>query len=488
VVDDNPSALELLTERLTSFTFDVTPTLNADDALKLLSEAERNENKPYRLVLMDWRMPGLNGIEAGRLIKQNKDQLSVVPAVILITAYGREEVMLQAESAGLDAILIKPVSPSVLFDTVIRVLNHEEAFESIQVSGTTPTQRLSGTVLLVEDNIINQQVAQEILEGMGLLVYTVSNGVKAIEALSQHSYDLVLMDLQMPEMDGYEATRRIRADARYKQLPLIAMTAHAMAEEREQCLAVGMNEHLPKPIDPAQLHKLLCRYLKPAETGVSQTAPRHSQLQDNDLPTNLPTIDLRWGLERVGGNTQLYLNLLAEFVTNHTQDLAALETDLQHGHIDSARRTLHTLEGVSGNIGAHTLQQASKELHKTLAKGEVSPLTLPSDDFRQAFTGLINELRGYLTKSTLPIDSPLSDTTLKPVATAIESDRLIASLDDMLAAGNPEAKELFKTLQQMLKHQDSAELSARLAKQIREYDFDLARETLATLSEHVRNR
>jgi polar amino acid transport system substrate-binding protein len=487
VVDDNPTALELLTERLASFTFDVTSTLNATEALKLLSEADRNEEKPYRLVLMDWRMPGLNGIEAGRHIKQNLDKLSLIPAVILITAYGREEVMLQAEESGLDAILIKPVSPSVLFDTVIRVLSDEGEHNVIQVGSTSPTQRLSGTVLLVEDNVINQQVAQEILEGIGLLVHTVNNGQEAIDALGQHSYDLVLMDLQMPEMDGYEATRRIRADAKYEQLPLIAMTAHAMAEEREQCLEAGMNEHIPKPIDPAHLYKVLSQWLKPAITQAPQQSVRHSQLDDIELPASLPGIDLHWGLERIGGNKQLYLNLLVEFVTNHGQDIAKLEASLQQSDIDGTRRILHTLEGVSGNIGAHTLQQSAKELHNSLMKDKVSQISSLPNAFSQAFKQLFTELRNFLAELAIPHDSTSLNTTPKPAEVDLTIDTLITSLDEMLAIGNPDAKSLFQTLNQMLYQQGSTELTDRLAKQIRDYDFDLARETLATLSEHLRN-
>jgi polar amino acid transport system substrate-binding protein len=486
VVDDNPTAVELLSERLTSFTFDVTSASNATKALRLLSEANASEKNPYRLVLMDWRMPGLNGIEAGRHIKQNRDRLSVVPAVILITAYGREEVMQQAEDAGLDAILIKPVSPSVLFDTMIRVLSGEEELETIQVAKMIPGQRLSGVVLLVEDNVINQQVAQELLEDMGLAVQTASNGQQAIDALSQYTYDLVLMDLQMPEMDGYEATRRIRADAKYQQLPVIAMTAHAMADEREQCLAAGMNEHVPKPIDPSYLYNTLSRWLKPAtEQPPPQPAVR-SDDSDIVFPDNLPGIDLHWGLERVGGNRRPYLNLLNEFVANHSQDMEKLELNLQRAEIDHARRTLHTLEGVTGNIGAHVLQEASKNLHYALKSDQISPQGGLPEAFRQTFDELFNGLRRYLEASPPPQPIPLADTAATP--TDSETNKLIAALDDMLAQGNPDAKGLFQTLNKILEQQDASGLTSRLAQQIRDYDFDLARETLVALSDHLRNR
>ncbi|MES9970256.1 MAG: transporter substrate-binding domain-containing protein [Candidatus Thiodiazotropha sp.] len=484
VVDDNPTALELLSERLISFTFEVTSTLNAGQALELLQQADQNENKPYRLVLMDWRMPGLNGIDAGRRIKHNSDNLSTVPAVILITAYGREEVMLQAEEAGLDAILIKPVSPSVLFDTVIRVLNNEDDIDTARVNTATPGQRLSGSVLLVEDNVINQQVAQELLEGFGLMVHTVSNGRQAIETIDQHPYDLVLMDLQMPEMDGYEATRRIRAHSSQSELPLIAMTAHAMADERERCLAAGMNEHIPKPIEPARLYKVLSRWLKPATTHSTQQPLARQQDLDIAFPPRLPGIDLQWGLQRVGGNGRLFRNLLEEFITNHSQDIVKLEKNLQHAELDSAKRTLHTLEGVSGNIGARNLQQASKDLHYELTKeGNSPPSQLPAS-YRQTFAELFNGLRNYLEES-LSIETITDTPTATHAETQVNIDKLITSLDDMLAAGDPDAKGLFQTLNHLLKHKDVTDLTNRLGSQIRDYDFDLARDSLATLREYL---
>ncbi len=486
VVDDNPTALELLSERLTSFSFEVTPELNAAKALKQLTQADRG-NSPYRLVLMDWRMPELNGIEAGRRIKMNEDKLSQVPAVILITAYGREEVMLQAEEAGLDAVLIKPVSPSVLFDTVLRVLSDkEEAIEPIHASRTGPAGRLSGRVMLVEDNIINQQVAQELLEGMGLMVHTVSNGREAIEALERHLFDLVLMDLQMPEMDGYEATRRIRADARFEGLPLIAMTAHAMADEREQCLAAGMNEHIPKPIDPTLLYNILSQWLKPAP---DQPQPQTAMPVENgsiEFPADLPGIDLHWGLERVGGNRRLYQNLLREFVANHGGDMEILEKSLLRRDCDIARRTLHTLEGVAGNIGAHSLQQASKDLHHELTNSDIDLNSSLPEPFRRAFVELFTGLGAYLESSSPATPSTPPGLSTPPAEGEIE--KMIASLDDMLAAGNPDAKRLFQTLSGLLRHQDTAELTSRLTEQIRDYDFDLARETLMLLTDHLRNR
>jgi polar amino acid transport system substrate-binding protein len=329
--------------------------------------------------------------------------------------------------------------------------------------------------------VINQQVAQELLEGMGVMVHTVNNGRQAINALNQNSYDLVLMDLQMPEMDGYEATRRIRADDKYKTLPLIAMTAHAMADEREACLAAGMNEHIPKPIDPANLYKVISQWLKPAiDNTTDKIQPRPNQ-DSVELPEQLPGIDLNWGLERVGGNRQLYSNLLVEFATNHGGDMERLDSDLQRGEIDEARRTLHTLEGISGNIGAHSLQEASKHLQMNLADGDMD-VDLPSN-FRLAFTELIDSLQGYVEESAPPVFSLHSRATQSDKK---DIEDMIRALDDALATGNADAKDLFERLHDSIMQEDSADLMIQLSEHIQNYDFDLARECLDTLSQHLR--
>jgi two-component system sensor histidine kinase/response regulator len=202
---------------------------------------------------MDWKMPGMDGIEASRRIK-NHEGLSKIPAIVLVTAYGREEIMQQAEEVGLEGFLLKPVNPSMLFDTIIQAFgeavpetsrvaqrHEQEANRSKHIRGAN--------VLLVEDNEINQQVAKEILEGAGLNVTLANDGQEAVNAVKENNYDVVLMDVQMPVMDGYTATREIRKDGRFKELPIIAMTAHAMAGDREKSIEAGMNDHVAKPID-----------------------------------------------------------------------------------------------------------------------------------------------------------------------------------------------------------------------------------------------
>ncbi|MEJ2608888.1 MAG: transporter substrate-binding domain-containing protein [Candidatus Thiodiazotropha sp.] len=480
VADDNDSACEILRDRLSSFTFDVSTVESAEKALQLLSQEDQAGN-PFKLVLMDWRMPGMNGVDAGKMIKKGEG-IQHIPAVILITAYGREEVMLQVDELGLDGLLIKPISPSVLFDTVVRVLSGRRSAPSEAQQVRTPQLALSGTILLVEDNLINQQVAQELLKGMGLSVYTVDNGVKALQELQQRDYDLVLMDIQMPEMDGYEATQQIRAEERFNHLPVIAMTAHAMSNEREHCLSVGMNDHVAKPIDPELLYSTLSRWLKLTKKTVDASiSPPPTDMQNVALPDNLPGIDLTWGLQRIGGNQTLFLKLLHEFSEHHSSAIEIIEHCLAEGDIAAVLREVHTLCGVAGNIGAIELHEAAKRFEGEL-KGLTSTVTpdlrIPEDlskASRRLFDGL--EILNKEVQSASSEESKMES--------GADLQRLLIALSDLLAEGNSEAGSIMAKIRKMLKHKAVDETVKRMDQQINDYEFDAAQETLGRLMAEI---
>jgi len=302
VVDDNATSRKILQEILQSFSFEVSLAASAEEGLAELESAPKEH--PYDLVIMDWRMPGMDGLEASRRIK-NHTNLGRIPPIILVTAYGREEIMQQAEELGLEGFLIKPVSPSVMFDAIMQALGKDvQKVSRVDRKKEDKTEGLAAIhgarLLLVEDNEINQQVAQEILESVGLNVTLANDGLEAVEAVKKNKYDAILMDIQMPVMDGYEATRRIRKweggkeksevgkreeevgieksesgmrnkirensdlkseirnhKSEIKSVPIIAMTAHAMAGDEEKSMQAGMNGHVTKPIDPDQLLDLI---------------------------------------------------------------------------------------------------------------------------------------------------------------------------------------------------------------------------------------
>ena len=263
-VDDNPLALQTLSEMLRSMTFRVDEASSGADALALVQAADA-AGDPFAIAFLDWRMPGMDGIEAAR--RMEAMPLKVKPRRVIVTAYGREEVFHEAEGAGLDSVLVKPVSPSLLFDTAIRALAGDAAPTATPAAAASPEAtsdlgRLRGArVLLVEDNELNQQVALELLGAADVAVDLATNGEEAVRRVQERPYGLVLMDLQMPVMDGFEATRRIRALPGFEKLPILAMTANAMAGDRERSLAAGMNDHVTKPIDPDALFEALLQWL-----------------------------------------------------------------------------------------------------------------------------------------------------------------------------------------------------------------------------------
>ena len=406
VVDDNATSRDILKEMLESFSFEVTLAASGQEGLTALENASGNQ--PFELVVMDWQMPGMDGIEASRRIKNHKE-LSKIPPIVLVTAYGREEVMQQAEEVGLEGFLLKPVTPSMLFDAIMqslgkivpeasRVIQRKEqearALESIQ----------GARVLLVEDNEINQQVAREILEGAGLIVMVASNGQEAVNAVQTHSYDAVLMDVQMPVMDGYTATRKIRElqlkaqspklkatetkdgkecaalSPQSSELPIIAMTAHAMAGDEQKSLEAGMNGHVTKPIDPDQLFATLQKWIKPVtKRPVVQRSPTREEpagtdqtaLKEDELPASLPGFDLTAGLSRLMGNKRLYRKLLLDFGADYGGVAGDIRKALAAKNFAQVHSLVHNLKGLAGNLEATGLQAAAVAMEKVV-KGQAA--------------------------------------------------------------------------------------------------------------------
>jgi len=292
VVEDCHIAQDILLEMLESLSFSPQAVSSGQEALDELRRSNRPEAESYDLVLMDWRMPGMDGIETVRRIRWEL-KLKQMPTVIMVTGFGREEIMKEAEEAGFDGFLMKPVSPSNLLDAIMgafgRVINSEQGFRPSADPADNPPQLHGKQILLVEDNLINQQIAKELLEATGIHLDIVNNGLEAVEGIQNRCYDLVLMDIQMPQMDGYQATQRIREQTQEQSqsLPIIAMTAHAMDGDREKCLTAGMDDYITKPIHPAKLYATLSHWLDfptPPESN-------EKKLQVAALPKhNLPDI------------------------------------------------------------------------------------------------------------------------------------------------------------------------------------------------------
>jgi CheY-like chemotaxis protein len=381
VVDDNPTSREILRDMLESFSFEVTLAATGQEGITEIEKADKD--KPFDLVIMDWKMPGMDGIEASKHIKENPN-IKHIPQVVMVTAYGREEVMQKAEKIGLDGFLLKPVSPSVLFDTIIQAQGEEVPDTSPIAPGRGNAEALANIkgakILLVEDNEINQQVAKEILEGADLIVTLADDGRQAVDLVKENQYDAVLMDIQMPVMDGYTATKKIRnLKSEIRNVPIIAMTAHAMAGDEDKSLQAGMNGHVTKPIDPDQLFSTLQKWIQPADkrtrtlkddvSAEKEAVATSIVRKEPGLPDSLPGFNLAEGLSRLQGNQKLYRKLLLDFGAKYTAVAAEIRKTLDKRDFEQAHSLIHNLKGLAGNLAATALQAAAVEMEK-LVKGD----------------------------------------------------------------------------------------------------------------------
>ena len=373
IIDDNPHARAVLAGMLTNMTFVADEAASGAEAIEMVREAA-SRGEPYEIAFIDWQMPGLNGIETGKRLLALPD-LATPPHLVMVTAYGREEVLKQAEESGFENVLIKPVTSSILFDTAVVALGADrERSEPVQAGPSFDIARMRGArVLLVEDNEINQEVAMGQLEDAEVFVDLAENGEVALRMVRNNEYDVVLMDMQMPVMDGIEATRIIRADPRFDTLPIIAMTANAMASDRALCLDAGMNDHIAKPIDPDQLFGVLMRWIRRTDGAGSIVLPgtplRTADRRSGDLPPDIKGIDVRAGLTRTGGNLKRYEALLRKFAEQQEGAVQTMRRALAVGDAATAERTAHSLKGAAGTLGAVALSQAASEAEATIKAG-----------------------------------------------------------------------------------------------------------------------
>jgi two-component system sensor histidine kinase/response regulator len=481
VVDDNAAAREILEEALSGVVARVDAVGGGAEAVAAVKRHDSADR--YDVVFMDWRMPGVDGLEAARRIKQDKS-LGKQPVLVMVTAFGREEVRDEAERLDIEGFLLKPVTKSMLVDTLVTLFSPESA-ETQAAAGMAAEQgvRLDGLrVLLVEDNEINQQVALELIEGVGGKVTVAGDGRQGVERLEQAGdplpYDVVLMDMQMPEMDGYQATARLRSQPRFAKLPIVAMTAHATIEEKQRCVAAGMNDHVAKPFDPAALYAVLGRY----HTGAGRAgAPPAASRPAEAAPAQLPAVDgldADEGVRRVAGNRKLYLSLLRKFVEGEAEAAQRIKESLQRGERAVAERLAHTLKGTAANLAAGPVQAAAGALEKAIRDG--------------AAASRVESLRASLAKALERLSAalgPLLGETSMPAAAAPAA--AAAPLDPAAL------KALVERWERMLVENDAgagAELEreagalralfgrpeglARFAGLVGAYDFDGALDTL----------
>ncbi|UZR27628.1 hybrid sensor histidine kinase/response regulator [Methylococcus mesophilus] len=373
VVDDQDTSLQLLSNILVSWEFGVSLAGSAEDGLRRLVDADR-AGMPFELLIVDWKMPVMDGIEMAHRVNQMAERGEVArpPVVIMVTAYGRHQVLEASGKVRFDAVLDKPVKPSSLFDTVARIQNpgaapprsKRHAREADLFSLTWPIR--GARVLLVEDNPTNQLVAERLLEKMGMVVELAVNGREAVERVKERDYDAVLMDLQMPVMDGFAATAAIRTLDKARGLPVIAMTAAAMVKDQRRTTAAGMNDHINKPIDPEKLAAALVRWIPPG-----RRLDEGRRAEADEAPFDLPGLDLDRALSHTGQSWSILRSAIARCRDDFETAAGKLDAYLRSDRWQDAERLVHTVKGLAATIGAGALYDAAQRFEDELQRREL---------------------------------------------------------------------------------------------------------------------
>jgi len=475
VIDDNSIVVEALTNMLKSMNFTAVGVGSGEQGLVALKDKANS----FDLVLIDREMPGMNGLETSRWIK-TMDEIDYEPEIIMISAATLYEQDDEASQLGISKCLTKPITQSQLFDAVMEVfgVGRNESFpfshdDYEQMISSRSTNIKGGKILLVEDNQINQQIAKEMLHHVGLQVDIASNGLQALEALKEAEYDVVLMDVQMPVMDGYEAMRKIRSDLRWANLPVIAMTAHAMSEDREKSLQAGMNDQVNKPINPDELLEVIGKYIKTSSWITSDTnKSNHEWDNTEDLPwSKIPSIKYAEGLARVGSNLELYKKLLLQFRASNVQTLDNIKTALSKGDVKTSARLIHTVRGVATNIGANLLAAVASEFEMALMHGSIAVNDGLLKKFSTSLAVVTDEIRVFEEALGISLNSEKEDKVITYVDADIIRPHLM-KLAKMLESGSMKSVKQLSVLENYLSNTRVEKQFEQLKKTVDMFDMD----------------
>jgi len=500
VVDDNRAARELLVSMLESFGMEVDSAPDGKSALERLDNALEAKT-PYTVVLLDWIMPGMDGIETARRIKANGDWAKI-PAMLMVTANGREEARMAAEETGIKAFLMKPVYPSMMYNTLQEAMglapSPAESKTGPPPSPTAAMKHIRGArILLVEDNAINQEVALAFLEDVGMVVDIAEHGQACLDMMDKKPYDLILMDIQMPVLDGLATTRIIRNEKKLHQIPIIAMTAHAMAGDQEKSLKAGMNGHLNKPVNPGKLYQVLQQFIpeKPGEPGgkitketteappmenrpskMTEAPPQKAAVMSSEIHPDfqippLKGINHAKALELLSHKPELLLTILQDFKKDYGDHPEYLKNLLQQKDFKKIRECAHTIKGISGYMAAEELFKRAAALEDHLKAMEIKDPPQPESTASPRTVdvslvhGFINEIETMMdTLDQLPVKTvqppctslkPGEERPLKPRQRITDLDKqkqkILKEFHALLVKGEFMAMDLLPDVEKILK-------------------------------------
>ena len=475
VIEDNASANHAICEMLKSMSFVVESVDNGPDAIELVRNGAR-----FDLVYADWRMPGMDGIETIRHLRRENaaDQKT---GYVLATAYGRDDVMDAASEANIDEILIKPLNPSELFNAALRILRPDpaeaEPGPQPDTGGPIPQFLDRRRILIVEDNALNREVALGLLRAFGAMPEIAENGAEAVSIVEDNQFDAILMDIQMPVMDGFTATREIRQRFPDWPVPIVAMTANALSGDRERCLEAGMDDHIAKPIDPNILYSVLHRVLD-LEGSPSGTLPAPGTSDHGGPDFDLhDSIDVEVGLRRVLGDRREYARMLSRFLENQSSVIQRMTDALAAGDCNTAEREAHTARSVAGNIGALPLSEAAQALETALREKD------PEGGIRElldAFSAALQPVLDSLGAAELSFPTEGQDDDTKAEAT--EAGRAaLARLIELLSEGDAEAQDVLAEQSAALRPVLGSARFSEIEAAIGRFDFEQAHALCAQL-------
>ena len=483
VVDDHEISRGVLTAMLQNWSISSVAVPSGEAALELLTEPDIR----FDLAIIDWQMPGLGGVETARLIQSAKATDAATPKIVILTAYGREDAVAANTDLEIEDVLTKPVQEFTLFNAVTSALARTSARRPEAASEDAHAGLSGAHVLLAEDNKVNQEVARQLLEYAGVVVTVANNGAEAAAAAlaSGSRFDAVLMDIQMPELDGIEATELIRERTDEKSLPVIAMTAHATEYDRQRCLAAGMNDHLGKPVEPEVMYATLRKWI----SGPEQTPVAREEILDTraaalsgeavELPS-ITGLDMRIALKRNGNRLELVQQLFGMFLRSFGNLPHTLATELLAGNIAEIRRHAHTLRSSARTIGAESLGLAADALERAAehADANTRSLAAPAEEFAEELAHVLDSLATFESEKPKPTHSTEYD--LGRIAI------LIDQLEPLIEEGNFEARRVVEELEESLEGTELARAASEVRAHVENLEETAAAASLASLATRLR--
>ncbi len=485
VVDDNPVSREIMSRLLSGWGVNVVSAGSGAEALGIVGDAASTEAQ-IQLMLLDWRMPELDGLQVVEEVHRRAAAgvLANPPVIVIVTEADRQDVIDAAGGNLEHPVLMKPVTPSRLMDA-LKYASGKQKFDVPQrkreasISNADPAGHLLGKrILLVEDNPVNQQVATEILGKFGVSVVVASNGRQAVEQVAQADFDLVLMDLQMPEMDGFEATRILRGTERGRSIPIIAMTAAAMAGDRKATQLAGMNGHVAKPIDLAELVSELIRWTAPSDapTALSPDTPPDEQAFDHtDSETitklNLAGLNTAETLRRFAGDEDLLIRTLRIFVMSLTNFSSDLNRNMADGDLEGMARAVHSLKGSAGNVGADEICRLAVRFEMELQANRPPPI----GELVGALDRLLGQLNEIIGEALKPAESDSAGLTATQINEALQE------LERLLSLHRAVPPEIIASVRTLKTNRLIGSEIGHLLRALDEFDYDNARRCLLSV-------